>query len=80
MNMAPMLGRQKWRICSSQPTPREAKLLAPKPPSLFAEPQEKNPPNARSHALSDSIFSQCYPPYFLWTYYYIIFFLGLGHL
>ena len=43
MNLALMLGKQKWRSCSSQPTPRATKLLAPKPPSLFAEPQEKNP-------------------------------------
>ena len=41
-NLARTLGKQVWRCCSSQPTPREAKLLALEPPSLFAEPQEKN--------------------------------------
>ena len=43
MNLAPMLGKQKWRSCSSQSTSRVAKLLAPEPPSMFAKPQEKNP-------------------------------------
>ena len=37
-----MLGKQKWRICSSQPTPKEAKLLSIEPYSLFVEPKEKN--------------------------------------
>ena len=41
--MAPTPGKQKWRSCSSQPTPRAAKLPAPEPPRLFTEPQEKNP-------------------------------------
>ena len=36
-NLEPMLGKQKWRSCSSQPTPRASKLLAPEPPSLFSE-------------------------------------------
>ena len=33
--------KQIWNSCSTQPTPRASKLLAPKPPSLFIEPQEK---------------------------------------
>ena len=36
-----MLEKQKWRISSSQPTPRATKLLAPEPPILFDKPQEK---------------------------------------
>ena len=36
-----MLGKQKWISCSSQPTPREAKLIATERLSLFAEPKEK---------------------------------------
>ena len=59
-----MLGKQKWRRCSSQPTPREAKLLAQEPLSLFSEPQEKNTLNAPSLAYLDSIPVQCYPPAF----------------
>ena len=44
MNLEPMLGKQKWRSsCSSQPTPRAAKLLDPEPLSMFVEPQEQNP-------------------------------------
>ena len=43
MNLEPMLGKQKWRSCSSQPTPRAARLLSPEPSILFVEPQEKNP-------------------------------------
>ena len=43
MNLAPILEKQKWRSYSSQATPRAANLLAPKPPILFDEPQEKNP-------------------------------------
>ena len=54
-----MLGKQKWRSCSSQPTPRVAKLLAPEPPSLFAEPQEKKSFNAPSLAFTNSIPVQC---------------------
>ena len=42
-NLAPMLEKQKWKSCSSQPTPRAAKLHSPKPPSMFVEPQEKIP-------------------------------------
>ena len=41
--MAPTLGKQEWICCSSQPTPKVAKLLAPEPPIMFVEPQEKNP-------------------------------------
>ena len=37
-----MLGKQKWRIYSFQPTPKAAKLLAPESLSLFAEPKEQN--------------------------------------
>ena len=40
--MEPRMEKQKWRSCSSQPTPTIAKLLAPKPLILLAEPQEKN--------------------------------------
>ena len=54
-NLAPLLGKQKWNSHSSQPTPRAAKSLAPEPSSLFVEPQEKNPLNVSSLALSDSI-------------------------
>ena len=42
MNLAPTLGKKRWISCSSQPTPKAAKLLAPEPSILFAEPQEKN--------------------------------------
>ena len=59
MNLAPTLGKQMWRSCSSQPTPRATKLLAPEPLSLFTKPQEQNPLNAPSLALSDLIPVQC---------------------
>ena len=42
MNLEPMLGKQKWRIYSSQPTPIAAKLLALELLSMFTKPQEKN--------------------------------------
>ena len=61
MNLAPMLRKQKLRSCFSQPTPREAKLLALEPLSLFVEPQEKNPKMCHllhSHIL---ILVQCQP-------------------
>ena len=38
MNLAPTLGKQKWRSCSSKPTPRAAKLIAPKPPKQILKP------------------------------------------
>ena len=40
--MKPTQGKQEWRCCSSQPNPREAKLLAPELLILLAKPQEKN--------------------------------------
>ena len=49
--------KQRWNSCSTQPTPRASKLLAPKPPSLFVEPQEKNSlmhPLLHSHIQSTS--------------------------
>ena len=61
MNLAPTLGKQKWRSCSSQTTPRATKLLAPKPLSMFVEPQDQNPSMyhlLHSHIL---ILFQCYP-------------------
>ena len=50
-NLAPMLGKQKWRSCSSQQTPRAAKLLTWEPPSLFVEPKYKKYLNAISLAI-----------------------------
>ena len=61
MNLAPMLGKQKWRSCSSQPTPRVTKLLAPEPSSLFIEPQEQNPQCDISCILEMLIFIQRQP-------------------
>ena len=61
--MAPMLGKQEWRCCSSQPTPRVAKVLALEPPSLFVEPQEKNI-NVSSLAFHRCLIPvQCQPPF-----------------
>ena len=56
MKLAPMLGKQKWRSCFSQPTPIASKLLAPEPPIMFTEPQEKNP--SMRHLLHSQIQSQ----------------------
>ena len=53
MNPAPMLEKQKWRSCYSQPTPKEAKLLALEPSNLFAEPEEKN--DSMCHLLHSQI-------------------------
>ena len=62
MNLAPTLGKQKLRSCSSQPTPRATKLFAPEPPSLFVESQEKNinVPSLVFHKCLIPI--QCQPP------------------
>ena len=80
MNLAPTLGKQKWRSCSSQPTPRAAKLLAPEALSLFVEPQEKNPSMCHLLHFTDvkprPMLASCYS----WTYKFIVFSLGLGHL
>ena len=50
-----MLGKQRRNSCSTQPTPRAAKSLSPEPPIMFVGPQEKNPLNVPSLALSNSI-------------------------
>ena len=76
-----MLGKQKGRSCFSQPTPRAAKLLALEPPSLFPETQEKN--ILMRHLLYYTYVNHC--PMLAasccsWTYYQIVFFLGLCHL
>ena len=57
-----MLGKHKWRSCSSQLTPYAAKLLALEPPSLFVKPQEQNP--SMRHLLHSQILIlvQCQPP------------------
>ena len=61
MNLEPIPGKQKWRSCSSQPTPRETKLISLEPPFLFAELQEKKSFNVPSLAFTNSIPIQCYP-------------------
>ena len=75
-----MLGKQKRRIFSSQPTPRAAKLLALEPLSLFVEPQEKNILMHHLLHYTDVNPRLMLASYYSWAYYYIVFFLGLGHL
>ena len=61
MNMEPLSRKRKWNSFSSKPAPIAANSLAPESPSLFIEPQDKNPLNAPSLALSYSIPNQWYP-------------------
>ena len=63
MNPTPMLGKQKQRSCSSQLTPKAAKLLVPEPPSLFAEPQEQNTSMCLLLHSQILIPVQCQPPF-----------------
>ena len=39
--LAPILGKQKWNICSSQPTPRAARSLAPEPSKCLLNQKRK---------------------------------------